>query len=160
MVNGKSTAFIQRSSTQSVFTTTVFFNCMNTVDTCLDQSNTTWGFCYYTLNTCNDTLNKSAALNFSCNCATHLLLFAAHLILRTTHYFIHKTLSSKMISQCTVVKTHLFKIQNKLGNWKYLDTHLKILTYKTEHLSASYKANGKLCTSQGSAAEINHCVPP
>ncbi len=30
---------------------TVFAYCLNTIDTCLDQSNKTWSFCYYTLNT-------------------------------------------------------------------------------------------------------------
>ena len=118
---------------------TVFFNCLNTIDTCLDQSNTTWSFCFYTLNTCNHSLNKSAALHFSCNCATHLLLSATHLLLHTTHYFIHKTLNSKMTSHCTIGKTHLFKILNTLVNWEYLLTHLKTLSSKTEHQSASYK---------------------
>ena len=33
-----------------------------------------------------------------------------------------------MKSQGTTGKTHLFKIQHTLVNWKYLDTHLKILT--------------------------------
>ena len=100
------------------------FNCLNTIDTCLDQSKATWSFCYYTLNTCNHSLNKSAALHFSCNCATHLLLSATHLLLHTTHYFKHKTYHfqwyTKMISQYIIGKTHLFKILNTLCNWKYL----------------------------------------
>ena len=121
------------------FLITVFANCLNTIDTCLDQSNTTWSFCYYTLNTCNHILNKSSALHFSCNCATHLLLSATHLLLHTTHYFIHKTLNSKMTSHCTIGKTHLFKILNTLVNWEYLLTHLKTLSSKTEHQSASCK---------------------
>ena len=67
---------------------TVFINCLNTIDTCLDQSNTTWSFCFYTLNTCIHSFNKNAALHFSCNCATLLLLSATHMLLHTTHYFI------------------------------------------------------------------------
>ena len=151
----------QKPGSCKQFLITVFANCLNTIDTCLDQSNTTWSFCYYTLNTCNHTLNKGAALHFSCNFATHLLFSATHLLLHTTHYYIHKTFSSKMKSQCTIGKTHLFKIQNTLGNWKYLNTHMKTFTYKTGPQSASYKnAKGQLCTSRGSTGEICHCVLP
>ena len=41
---------------------TVFAHSLNSIDPCLDQSNTTWRFCYYTLNTCNHTFNKCFAL--------------------------------------------------------------------------------------------------
>ena len=104
---------------------TVFFNCLKTIDTCLDQSNTTLSFCYYTLNTCYHTFNKSAALHFSCNCATHLLLSATHLLLHTISYVSHLV--------------QKFKIQKTLGNLKCLDTPRKVNTYPTEHPSVSYK---------------------
>ena len=68
---------------------TVFANCLNTIGTCLDQRNTTWSFGNYTLNTCNHTLNKSAALHFSCNWATHLLLSSTYLLLHTISYIRH-----------------------------------------------------------------------
>ena len=55
-------------------------------------------FCFYTFNTCNYTINISAALHFSCNSATHLRLSATHFLRHTTNYFTHKTLSSKNLS--------------------------------------------------------------
>ena len=52
-----------------------------------------------------------------------------------------------MKSQRPIGKTHLFKLETHREIKKYLDTHLKTLTYKIEQQSASYnKAKVQLYT--------------
>ena len=70
---------------------TVLFNCLNTIDTCLDQSNTNLSFCFYTLTflSCSGQIRPiSISINHK-YCVLHLFVSRAYDILHTRHLNIY-----------------------------------------------------------------------